>query len=107
MLNPLHLSPGSRPPFPAPNLPRYRGGQPSNHNALKHGLYARRSPTPLTRLDGIVEVLTLAIPALPPLNCSSIVLRNNFLPYTPLQICSIWGGVGGGAGCALVLWGCV
>ena len=34
------------PSIPSPVQPRCRGGQPANHNALKHGLHARQHPGP-------------------------------------------------------------
>jgi hypothetical protein len=46
MLNTLPPSVTSSPPI----LPRHRGGQPSNRNALKHGLHARKHPTPFAPL---------------------------------------------------------
>ena len=36
--------------LPPSILPRRRGGQPSNHNALKHGLHARKNPTPFSSI---------------------------------------------------------
>ncbi len=55
--------------------PRRCGGQLSNRNALRHGIFAEKNPTPLTHLtnairistsglDGIHEVLSQAIPVL-------------------------------------------
>ncbi len=35
----------------ASSPPRRRGGQPSNRNALNHGLYAAKNPTPLTSIS--------------------------------------------------------
>lgn len=65
MLNTLPPSPGIR----------RRGAQPSNRNALKHGIFARRNPTPLTQLvnaipfsqpglERIPEVLNQAVLAI-------------------------------------------
>jgi hypothetical protein len=45
--------------IPSPILPRHRGGQPSNHNALKHGLHARQHSGPFAPL-------TQALPAFRP-----------------------------------------
>jgi hypothetical protein len=64
-----HAMLNTLPPSPAI---RRRGGQPSNRNALRHGLYARRNPTPLAHLlksipvprpglDRIPEVLSQAV----------------------------------------------
>ncbi|HEY5269175.1 MAG TPA: transposase, partial [Anaerolineales bacterium] len=58
-----------------PILRRRRGGQPSNPNALKHGLYAARNQTPFTSvstfkssyrqiLDKSLDVISQAIPEL-------------------------------------------
>jgi hypothetical protein len=49
MLNTFLPSSSSGPTSLIPNLPRRRGGQPSNRNAFKHGLYAVRNALPLTR----------------------------------------------------------
>jgi transposase len=68
-------------PFPGrstktpPNLPRRRGGQPSNPNALKHGFYAEKHQTPFTGIprsltpyqkiqDQFQDVIDQAIPEL-------------------------------------------
>lgn len=59
-------------PYSIPTLPRLppvllcrRGGQPLNHNALNHGLYAVKNRTPLTELSS-------TLPAYPRLlDCSS------------------------------------
>jgi len=47
--------------LPPSSLPRRRGGQPSNHNALKHGLHARKNPTPFAPL---VHFIPASQPAL-------------------------------------------
>jgi len=38
------------PSIPSPLLPRRRGGQPANHNALRHGLHARQHLAPFASL---------------------------------------------------------
>ncbi len=44
-------------PCPLPPLsPRRRGGQPSNRNALKHGLHARKNLTPFTPLSNAIMI---------------------------------------------------
>ncbi len=49
MLNTLPTSPNILPSGERSCVrPRPRGAQPLNHNALRHGLYARRNPTPLS-----------------------------------------------------------
>ena len=64
MLNSLVASPV--PPHPL-LPPRRRGGQPSNRNAFKHGLYAHKRPAPLTRfsnsLPGYADVIFQTDPA--------------------------------------------
>ena len=49
----LNIYPSSIPSVPRlpPTLHRRRGGQPLNHNALNHGLYAVKNRTPLTEIS--------------------------------------------------------
>ncbi len=65
MLNTLPPSPV--PPPPLPPARRRRGGQPSNRNSLKHGLYAIQRPSPLRRYSnsfaGYQQVLEEKDPA--------------------------------------------
>ncbi len=44
---------------------RPRGAQPLNHNALRHGLYAHRSPTPLTHFVKTIHVSLPSLEAFP------------------------------------------
>ena len=71
-----HLSPqpGS-PASPDPGFPalvrrrlsnvRTRGGQPSNRNAFKHGLFARKNPTPLTYLSDSIRIQQKELESVP------------------------------------------
>ena len=40
--------------IPSSTLPRRRGGQPCNRNALKHGFHARKNPSPCVPLERTV-----------------------------------------------------
>lgn len=59
------LSPEEVPEVLSPDIgglhPRLRGAQPLNRNALRHGLYAHRNPTPLTNF---LNTFQLALPRL-------------------------------------------
>jgi transposase len=57
MLN-IFTSPAKPVPRLPPTLRRRRGGQPLNHNALNHGLYALKNSIPLNKISS-------ALPALP------------------------------------------
>ncbi len=52
----LNIYPSSIPSVPRlpPTLRRRRGGQPLNHNALNHGLYAVKNRTPLTEISSSI-----------------------------------------------------
>lgn len=75
MLNTLPPNSVRAPQSPVPLPPRRRGAQPTNRNALRHGLFARHNSTPLAQfvntiqvstkgLDRIPEILSQAIPAI-------------------------------------------
>ena len=66
MLNTLPPSPTCpHPPSSVSRPVRRRGGQPSNHNALRYGCFARRNPTPLTLLVNSIRVSTAGLESLP------------------------------------------
>jgi transposase len=64
-------SPASPAPFPPasvrrrPSTVRARGGQPSNRNAFKHGLFARKNATPLTYLSDTIRIPQKGLESVP------------------------------------------
>ena len=74
MLNTLLPSPAPRPPSPISNSPRRRGGQPSNRNAFKHGLYAFRNALPLTHLANSIKNSHPGLEIIPEILEGSILL---------------------------------
>jgi transposase len=74
-------SPDPRPPASVhrrPSILRTRGGQPSNRNALKHGLFARKNPTPLTHLPDSIRTSQNGLESVPTiLNQAILTLREH------------------------------
>ena len=75
MLNTLPPSPLSHTSIP----PRRRGGQPSNRNAFKHGLYAVRTHTPLTSLVNSIQVSQPGLEMIPEFLEQSIPLLRSLI----------------------------
>lgn len=78
----------SSPAKPVPHLPpvprRRRGGQPLNHNALNHGLYALKNSTPLNKISS-------ALPALPrSFDASSPAVAQEIIQDLMQEICVVY-----------------
>ncbi len=54
-------------------FPRRRGAQPLNHNALRHGLYARENPSPLTHFLISFQATLPGLEGIPPLLQTAIL----------------------------------
>jgi transposase len=82
----LNIFPSSLPTVPRhpPTLRRRRGGQPSNRNALIHGLYALKNSTPLNKISSTLPALPRVVDA------SSLAVSQQIIQNLMQDICLVY-----------------